>query len=337
MSEVGFDTEGFSVMKRFKNILFVAERDVDNRAALHRAIALAENNQATLTVVTVAPKLAAGIGLPDGGPVSAGLQAEIVAERQKEIEEQVQSLGAAVGIHCRVLLGTPFVEIVHEVLAQGYDLVVKVPEELDWSDRLFGSDDMHLLRKCPCPVWLIKQQENPAYRRILAAVDVTPMESNRDSAAQLALNMQILEMASSLALAEFAALHIVHVWDAIGESTMRGAFLANPSEQIRDYIAQVKRQHEEAFNGLLHELENKLGAETLTYLKPRHHLIKGWARKEIPLLARTINTDLVLMGTVARTGIPGFIIGNTAETILNQLDCSVLAVKPPGFKTPLTL
>jgi nucleotide-binding universal stress UspA family protein len=43
------------------------------------------------------------------------------------------------------------------------------------------------------------------------------------------------------------------------------------------------------------------------------------------------------MGTVARIGIPGFIMGNTAETILNHIDCSVLAVKPPGFATPVTL
>ncbi len=45
----------------------------------------------------------------------------------------------------------------------------------------------------------------------------------------------------------------------------------------------------------------------------------------------------VVMGAVARTGIPGFIMGNTAETILNQIGCSVLAVKPPGFVTPVTL
>lgn len=46
---------------------------------------------------------------------------------------------------------------------------------------------------------------------------------------------------------------------------------------------------------------------------------------------------LVVMGTAARTGIPGFIMGNTAETILNRPDCSVLAVKPPGFVTPVTV
>jgi nucleotide-binding universal stress UspA family protein len=40
---------------------------------------------------------------------------------------------------------------------------------------------------------------------------------------------------------------------------------------------------------------------------------------------------------VARTGIPGLIIGNTAESVLSKIDCSVLAVKPPNFITPVTL
>jgi len=43
------------------------------------------------------------------------------------------------------------------------------------------------------------------------------------------------------------------------------------------------------------------------------------------------------MGTVARTGIPGLIIGNTAESILSDIDCSLLAVKPEGFVTPISM
>ncbi|MDH4124558.1 MAG: hypothetical protein OEW64_03880 [Gammaproteobacteria bacterium] len=33
----------------------------------------------------------------------------------------------------------------------------------------------------------------------------------------------------------------------------------------------------------------------------------------------------------------GLFMGNTAETILNQIDCSVFTVKPPGFVGPVTL
>ena len=52
-------------------------------------------------------------------------------------------------------------------------------------------------------------------------------------------------------------------------------------------------------------------------------------------LAAGLGADLVVMGAVARTGISGLIIGNTAEAILDQLTCSVLAIKPAGFKTPV--
>ena len=75
----------------------------------------------------------------------------------------------------------------------------------------------------------------------------------------------------------------------------------------------------------------------LDYLKPLTHLLKGSARKEIPALAKRLPVDCIVMGTVARTGIRGFIMGNTAETILEQIDCSVLAIKPHGFVTPVTL
>jgi nucleotide-binding universal stress UspA family protein len=80
-----------------------------------------------------------------------------------------------------------------------------------------------------------------------------------------------------------------------------------------------------------------LGEAAVDYLKPKIHLVKGRARKEIPALAREIDCDLVVMGTVARTGIPGFIMGNSAEAILSQIDCSVLAIKPPGFTSPVSL
>jgi nucleotide-binding universal stress UspA family protein len=64
-------------------------------------------------------------------------------------------------------------------------------------------------------------------------------------------------------------------------------------------------------------------------------MLRGEAKKVIPKLVGKLKADLVVMGTVARTGIPGFIIGNTAEAILNQLQCSVLAIKPSGFVSPV--
>ena len=65
-------------MQRFKKILCVMEHGEASKPALERAVALAENNQAELMVVDVIPRLSAGIGMPDGGPVSRDYQAAMV-------------------------------------------------------------------------------------------------------------------------------------------------------------------------------------------------------------------------------------------------------------------
>jgi universal stress protein E len=324
-------------MRRFKNILFVADSGLKGSDAFERAVSLTENNQASLTVVDVVERVTAGIGMSEGGPISADLQAAMVREHTQGLETLVAPFRKRIEIHIKVLTGVPFLEIIREVLRNGHDLVIRIPETWDWRDRLFGSDDMHLLRKCPCPVWLIKPQAPKAYRCILAAVDVGDEHLPAELESQHALNRQILEMASCLALSEFAELHIVHAWHAVAESAIRGAFMQTPEDDIIAYVEQVRRQCEASLDGLIREVTGNLGQDALDYLKLQTHLVKGLARKDIATLAKRIEADLVVMGTVARTGVPGFIMGNTAETILNQIDCSVLAIKPPGFVTPVTL
>lgn len=323
-------------MQRFKDILCVVGTGKADKHSLERAVTLAENNQASLTVVDVVDRVTAGIGMPEGGPISADLQAALVSAHEQELETLVDPYRARVAIQAKVLTGLPFLEIIREVLRNGHDLVIKTPENRDWLDRLFGSEDMHLLRKCPCPVWLIKPGMQKPYRRIMAAVDVDDAYPAEELASRRALRRQILEMASSLALSEFAELHVAHAWEAVAESAVLGA-LYTPEEKFIAYVEQVRQQHAASLDGLIREVTGNLDQGAWDYLKPQTHLEKGRARKEIPMLAKQIEADLVVMGTVARTGVPGFIMGNTAETILNQIDCSVLAIKPPGFKTPVTL
>lgn len=324
-------------MNRFKNILCVVESGDINKPALERAVTLAENNQSSLTVVEVIERISAGIGMPEGGPISADLQAAMVAAHQQSLEKLIEPYSKRVAIKTGVLTGVPFLEIIREVLVNERDLVIKIPEHQNWFDRLFGSDDMHLLRKCPCPVWLIKPKAPKAYRRILVAVDIDSAHPEEELESHRVLNRQILEMASSLALSDFAELHIGHAWEAIGESAMRSPFVHTTEKQITEYVEQVRLKHASSMDALVRKIIGKTSEDSLNYLKPEIHLVRGWARKEIPALAKKIEADLVVMGTVARTGIPGFIMGNTAETILNQIDCSVLAIKPPGFETPVTL
>jgi len=324
-------------MQRFKHILVVVDLTQSSTLALIRAVELTQTNQASLTVVGIVPKMTAGIGMPEGGPISADLQSYAVASANKVLDEAIRPFVSRIDIKAFVLVGTPFLEIIKEVLRHDHDLVIKSPENISWLDRMFGSDDMHLLRKCPCPVWLVKPSTSNTYRRILAAIDVDTDHPSDELAKRHKLNIQILEMAVSQALSDFAELHVVHAWQAIGESLFLNPFIDNSEAEVGEYIEETRHLHDQELEKLINEVTVKKNAEAGKFLSPQKHLIKGLPQKEIPLLVNKLGVDLVVMGTVARTGIPGFFIGNTAETILSQINCSVLAVKPADFVSPVTL
>jgi len=324
-------------MKRFKAILCVLEPGEETSSALERAAAAAENNQADLTLISVVEEIADGEGVLEGGPSPAELQAATVKAHEQRLADLAEAYRGRVAIQTRVLTGTPFLEVIREVLRNGHDLVIKTAEQPQRLARLFGSDDMHLLRKCPCPVWLLKPGAPERYQRILAAVDLDESYPDHALASGRALSQEILTLAGSMAVSEFAELHVAHAWRPPGEDVMRSAFLSESEDRIAAYVEQVRRQREASMDRLMRQMAAELGQDAMDYLKPRRHLVKGWVRDEIPALAHRIQADLVVMGTVGRTGIRGFIMGNTAEAILNELDCSVLAVKPPGFATPVAL
>ncbi|MGB8712958.1 MAG: universal stress protein, partial [Onishia taeanensis] len=231
------------------------------------------------------------------------------------------------------LTGITFIEVIRAVLRDHHDLVIKTAENPEWSRLLFGSDDMHLMRKCPCPVWLMKPEETTSYRRIVAAVDIDVYQAEPE---EQALNDSILDVASSLALSEFAELHLVHAWDA-PEAGFVSIWSNDPDRMERHLLEGEYHRHKAGMDRLSHRLRERIGLETHEYLSPRVHMPMGQARKQLPQLVDKLEADLVVMGTVVRTGIPGFIIGNTAEAVLYQLQCSVLALKPQGFVSPVTL
>ena len=327
-------------MRRFNNILCVVEHGKEGKPALDKAVTLAEHNQAKLTVVDVITRVPARIGMPGGGPLSSDLRAAMVREHEARLVELIEPYRKRLDVKHGMLTGTSFLEIIRAVLRNGHDLVIKCPESPSWLDRFFSGDDMHLLRKCPCPIWLVKPEAPRTYQRILAAVDVDDNYSQKELDTNHRLNVQILEMATSLAISESAELHIVYAWESFNELVNGLAFSSDISDERRaENIEQERRQHQSLLNEFIRNLKvnNNAVRDAIGYLQPQVHLPKGSARKEIPALAKRLAVDCILMGTVARTGIPGFIMGNTAETILEQIECSVLAIKPEGFVTPVAL
>ena len=205
------------------------------------------------------------------------------------------------------------------------DLVMIAAEgEGGLKERLFGSTIMHLMRKCPCPVWVLKSTQRQPYARILAAVDPDPSDDEKN-----ALNEKILELGSSLAEVEGSELHIVHTWAPIKVGGLRAGEKFGPYT-VDEIVREIQEVHQKW-------LDKLLGKYDLAHLKHQVHLLEGEARSLIPALAKQKEINLIVMGTVCRTGIPGFFIGNTAETVLQRVDCSVLTVKPDGFVTLVTL
>jgi len=324
---------GVNAMNQFKNILYVAQPAVSHEQGIARAVLLAQSNQAGLTIVDVVPAIQISIGNPAGVPTSAQMLAEAVSRRRADLESLIAPFQRDCRVQVEVLVGQMFLEVIRAVLRNKHDLLIKPAEDPGFIERLFGSGDMHLLRKCPCPVWLTRLDVQPGYKHILAAVDFN-LDSQSDTAGK-SLNQQILELASSLALADLASLHLVHVWDAPAEMTVR-SWADNPEQASQAYVEGERFIHEVAFNHLRDQLRDLTGKEVFDHLSPQFHLRRGMASRVIPEMAKQLQADLVVMGTVARTGIAGFFIGNTAETVLEQLQCSVLAVKPPGFVTPVS-
>jgi len=114
-------------------------------------------------------------------------------------------------------------------------------------------------------------------------------------------------------------------------------FFNLPEEKVDLYTEQARQESSDNLQSLVNEMNTLVGKDTVDYLHPKVHLVKGKPSEEIPLMVKKYNVDLIVMGTVARTGIPGFIIGNTAESILARVHCSVLAIKPDGFKSPVAV
>jgi universal stress protein E len=319
-------------LKRFSNILLIADTDTDYLAALRTAVTLAKNNQARLTVCAVIDTIPADLQMAITAVTPAELCDIAVEEKRDWLAEIVKAVTEnGVSIEMTVLVGKPFIEIIRQVLRNGHDLIVKCAEgSTSLRDMLLGVTDMHLMRKCACPVWIIKPSEHPHYRRILAAVDQDPEDAVKD-----VLNRQILEMSTSLALMEASELHIVHVWRLLGEAHYARAGISEA--EIDAMVTEETSKRRQWLKDLVNRYGAKVDKDVLDVPESQLHVIDGGAKHHIATKARDLDVDLVVMGTVAHAGIAGFFMGNTAESTLTQLNCSVLTIKPPGFVSPVTL
>ncbi len=210
----------------------------------------------------------------------------------------------------------PAIGLIAEAMRVNADLIVvgkRAKEERD-GHRL-GRISKKVLRKSPRPVWVVKPDHDRVAKSIVAATDLTPVSD------------KILAYAHWLAEAMDAELHVLH---ACPFEFLPSAQFQQPNFTERNYDHGNRI---EATRGAIEEHLKRIGAHE----RAKIHVVSQPADLAIRSLVEEVKADLLVMGAVSRTGIAGLLVGNTAEMVLEKVDCSILAVKPEGFVTPVEL
>lgn len=313
-------------MKGFKKVLLLFRKVPEDKKIIKRAGLIAETNNAELIVLHVLESLPASTILGEMLP-DFDVGAAIVESVKQKLHANIKNLvPATVNVNIVVKQGIVWLEAIREVISSSCDLLLMTTLPKTWLQKIFfNSTSMNLVRKCPSPVWVMRPHRAQTIKRIVAAVDPCPSDPTRNS-----LNKKILSIAAELAQFERARLYIVHAWQLPGETTLSGGFVNLPPESLAALYSETEHKQRIAFDKLLEQYDfSKLKCET--------HFLKGDAGEVIPRFLQKKRIDLMVMGTVSRSGLKGFFIGNTAETILSQVSCSVLTLKPDGFVTPVEL
>ena len=156
----------------------------------------------------------------------------------------------------------------------------------DVQRELRPTSDWTLLRLSPCPVLMVKNFSDWKHRRVLAAVN-----SQSTDVAHLKLNNQVISFAQRFTDAYGSDAHFVNAY------------------QDRNHPPQSE------------VLAEACGAP------PEHiHIVEGPASSVVSSTAEELGVDLVIIGTVGRTGIKGQIVGNTSERILDHTQADVLVL-----------
>lgn len=239
------------------------------------------------------------------GPSAEGLRAleELVAHAE------------TLGLRARLALvrDRSWLEILRAVRRGEADLVLVARRNQAGGGAVLGGVAKKLMRKCSCPVWVVKPEGRVEPRVIVAATDLSPV-GNR-----------ALALAAALAEGFAAELDVVHAWPLPLAVPVLPELDVPPQSRVD--IEQYERAARERF-------EEALAALALPR-RPRTHLVCGAPSAAIQEVVERREADLLVMGSVSRGGIAGLLLGNTAERLLDRVQCSLLTIKPADFVSPV--
>lgn len=304
-----------------QNLLVATDFSPHADAALQQAIWLARQTGAILTLVHVLPDLNQVLLA-----VSTSTQCDLICSESESFQEEVREESLArmhflisklegddLNIKCEVLLGDPWIAIIREVQHGQYDAVfVGTRNQSAWERFIMGSTAKRLIRKCPSLVWTVNATSSPVPKKVLVATDFSDV------------SRRATQLARRIARQADAELHVVNIidWRDLPADTLQklpaGALL-------RDEMVSVAQKKLNQFTASIDSNPEPIFS----------HAFWGNPAPDIAKLAQQLHADLLVLGSIGRSGIKGVFLGNTAEKLLDSCDCSILTVKPEEFISPI--
>lgn len=299
----------------FEHALFVTFSHDHTAQALRRVVRLMRRHDGRTSVLAVLPPAPALQRLLTPKETSEEVER---AERARTLRDLEDWVAKAAGsrhpddVVARVATGHVVATVLEHVIDDDHDLLAVTSHPDDPATRAIVK---RLQRKSPCPVWAIRPNRDRR-RRVLAAIDTDPDHHGLDH--------RILSAASWI-IEPDDELHVVTAWELVGEATLRSSpYVAEDDATLDELRARCETEHRATLQGLL--AEQRFPTDDV-----RVHVVNGPAADAIVELVGRHRINQLVMGTIGRTGLPGFVVGNTAEQLLSEVTCSILVVKPPGF------
>lgn len=305
---------------RIRRILVAVEFPGEaDQPGLDKALQLARAQQAHVEICHIAfdPGLAAFAGRAAQREVD-----DLVALRRAQLDRLVQLRArAASGLHVttRVAWSRPAHEaIVAAADSFDADLVVAQSARRGPVRHLLTYVDWQLIRHCRRLLLLVKSAKSWRRPTIIAAID--PLHAHDKPAA---LDRAILAAGATMAHALGGRLHAYHAFAPAvrfvpGTALEPLPVLAPPAEQ---------RRHERS-------VRQRVLRVTRAARLPAHRVRVESAEPVRGLTAFAAERDasIAVLGAVARGLLQRWLVGSTAEKVLDALSCDVLVVPPPAAR-----
>lgn len=307
---------------KFNNILVVLNPENDKQYALARAVRLVKEQKSEVPVKITVFLAAYDLSYEISALLSAEEREEmhrgVIAQRQKEIQPYLEKYAdPMIEFRPIVVWSSNEAEAISvEVEKNNYDLVVKyTKEEESLTSLIFTPMDWQLLRKCPTPMLVVRDGDWKHQRRILVAVNVSGDEDYHETFNKSLVSLSI-DLADNL---ERGNIHLVSAYPP----TPINMAIDLPEFHTSEYTNGIRGQY--LIN--MKALRQSFGID-----EDHTHVREGFPEDVIPDVAKELEAELVVLGTLGRTGLSAALLGNTAEHVISKLSCNLLAIKPPKEK-----